>query len=201
MSTFNRKSTPRVKRGRVQKKNNWEETPNYYSTFQVVPIIDRRRPGYGYRHLLMQRDVLRFIELLPEWDEIARELDAIVLAPGRASYYGYYTPGVVHVCAWPNELWEEYSPSFYEERRSNLELLGVPCEEYGGQIRLHWTDWTARADQLLFTFLHELGHHHDALTTKQGGIANRGENYAEWYARQYTDVIWTRYCKVFPQSP
>jgi len=27
MSTFNRKSTPRVKRGRVQKKNNWEETP------------------------------------------------------------------------------------------------------------------------------------------------------------------------------
>jgi hypothetical protein len=83
-----------VKHGRVQKKNNWEETPNYYNTFQVVPVVDRRRPGYGYRHLLMQRDVLRFIEILPEWDEIARELDAIVLAPGSASSYGYYRPGL-----------------------------------------------------------------------------------------------------------
>jgi len=47
MTTFSRKSAPRVKRGQVQKKNNWEETPNYYNTFQAVPVIDRRRPGYG----------------------------------------------------------------------------------------------------------------------------------------------------------
>jgi len=144
--------------------------------------------------------VLRFIELLPDWDEIARELDAIVLAPGRGSHYGYYRPGVVHICAWPDELREDYSPRFYEERRPRIEFLGVPCEKQAGHIRLHWTEWTAGADQLLFTVLHELGHHHDALTTKQGGVANRGENYAERYARQYTDVIWARYCKVFPQS-
>ncbi len=89
MSTYHRKTTPREKGGRVQKKNNWEEAPNYYNTFQVVPVLDRKRPG--------------------------------------------------------------------------------------------------------------LGHHHDVVTTKKGGIPNRGEAYAEWYARRYRDTIFERYCKVFPE--
>jgi hypothetical protein len=129
---------------------------------------------------------------------MSRGLDAVMLAPGRAGYYGYYTPGVVHICAWPVELEEQYTPSFYEERRGQLDLLGVPCERRGAYVHVGWTEWPVRADQLLFTFLHELGHHHDALTTREGGEANRGEAYAEWYARQYTDLLWTRYQKVFP---
>ena len=195
---INRKTTPKVKQGRVQKKNNWEETPNYYNTYQAELVIDRKRPGFGFRHLLKQQDIRTFIDLLPEWDELSRGLDAIVLAPGRTDVYGYYRPGVVHICAWPIELEDQYSLSFYEERRGRLDFLGVPGERRGGHIQVRWTEWTARAHQLLFTFLHELGHHHDALTTKEGGQANRGEAYAEWYARQYTDQLWTRYREAFP---
>ena len=62
-------------------------------------------------------------------------------------------------------------------------------------LRLHskWTADQARAHQLLCTFLHELGHHHDRMTTKYKQSADRGEKYAESYARRYTELIWDRY--------
>ena len=100
MTTFNRKATPRDKRGRVQKKNNWVETPGYYNTPQALPFIDRRRPGAGYRHFLKKRDIYAFIDLLPDWPELSRGLNAIVLAPGQWDADGYHLPGVVHLCAW-----------------------------------------------------------------------------------------------------
>ncbi len=85
-----RKSAPEVKGGQVQKKNNWALTPNYYSHAQRELVIDRKRPGAGYRHLLKKRDILDFIAILPDWAELSRGLDAIVLAPGRENYFGYH---------------------------------------------------------------------------------------------------------------
>lgn len=52
MKRFNRKTDPKVIGGPVRKKNNWAPTPAYYNTEQKTPVIDRRRPGAGYRHLL-----------------------------------------------------------------------------------------------------------------------------------------------------
>ena len=71
----------------------------------------------------------------------------------------------------------------------------VTADSYYGT--LEFTEKTARAHLLLNTFLHELGHHHDALNTKTPRNANRGESYAEEYARNYADVIWNRYAQVF----
>jgi hypothetical protein len=80
---MNRKTAPSVKAGRVQKKNNWTAAATYHNTDLRLPVIDRRRPGEGYRHLLKRRDVERFIEIVPDWHELCTGLNAIVLAPHR----------------------------------------------------------------------------------------------------------------------
>jgi hypothetical protein len=196
MRKFNPKTTPRVKGGRVQKKNNWTETADYYNTAQQMPVVVRKRPGPGYRHLLKQRDIHDFIRILPDWDEISKGLNAVVLAPGGADY-GYHLPGVVHICAWDADLWEEWSLSGYEDDREILDCLAVPREMRGNKVLVKWTEATARGFQLLAVFLHELGHHHDLMSSKRQLDAGRGEPYAEAYARQYRARIWDRYFQCF----
>ena len=82
MRHINRKSAPQVSGGRVQKKNNPALTASYYDTPPPTLVIDRQRPGKGYRHLLLRRDIETFIGLLPDWPELSQGLNAIVLAPG-----------------------------------------------------------------------------------------------------------------------
>lgn len=197
MRRFTRKTDPKVIGGLVQKKNNWALTADYYNTEQKIPIIDRRRPGKGYRHILKQRDVLDFIDILPDWSELSIGLNAVVLAPGRWGLYGYHTRGVVHVCAWDEDLWIKLTPEGYEWEREIFERLGVPCEKQGEEVLCKFTEETARAHQLLATLLHELGHHHDRMTTRYKTRSSRGETYAEDYARRYAERIWVSYQEVF----
>lgn len=194
---MNRKSAPKVKRGRVQKKNKWTPTPTYYNAEQPLPVIDRRRPGEGYRHLLRRRDIEDFIALLPEWDELSKGLNAIVLAPGGDGM-GWHEPGVVHVCAWEEELWwEETVPKFVDDHRDLFELLGVAVEKRGDRLVTKWTEGQARAFQLLHVLLHEFGHHHDRMTTRSQEKAARGEWFAEEYARRHETRIWDAYLRRF----
>ena len=198
MRTSQRKSAPEVTGGRVQKKNNWEISPNYYDTPQVMPVIDRKRPGKGYRHILKKRDIYDFIGILPDWPELSRGLNAVVLAPGDFSLYGYHVPGVVHVCAWAENLWIECEPFYYERDQAILERLGVPCLPTNNNIYIcRFNESTARAFQLLEILLHELGHHHDRITTRSQRRASRGEPYAEEYARRYQAQIWDDYQRRF----
>jgi len=60
-------------------------------------------------------------------------------------------------------------------------------------VIVRWTETTAKAYQLLHVFLHELGHHHDRMTTRSRSTAARGEPYAETYAERYADRIWDAY--------
>jgi len=198
MARLNRKSAPKVKGGRVQKKNNWElSRDDYYEFTQALPVIDRKRPGSGYRHLLRKGNVVEFIALLPQWDELAEGLDAIVLAPGEDGLYGWHEQGVVHICAWPADLWERLDDAFFEPHRDLLDRLGVPYVRRQPETLCKWTDDTARAFQLLHVLLHELGHHHDRITTATRRGPGRGEPYAERYARDHGDLIWDRYIDVF----
>ena len=200
MTGFNRRTAPKVKRGYVQKKNNWTETADYYNSPQQLPVVDRKRPGYSYRHLLTRHHIYDFIDILPDWQELSRGLNAIVLAPGSNRVDGYYSPGVVHICAWdsPCEA-RQWTVEGYAEHKHFLERLGVPVVHCRGFAELKWTESSARAYQLLHILPHELGHHHDAFTTKPGGSPNRGENYAETYALKYADLIWDRYLATFGQ--
>ena len=194
---INRKSAPGVSGGRVQKKNNPEWTANYYTTPPPSLVIDRQRPGQGYRHVLMQRDVEKFIRLLPDWAELSRGLHAIVLAPGEYTTNGWHTPGVVGLCAWEADLWIDYAVGHYEDHRAIFEKLGVVSHPITNGVMCEFTEDQARAYQLLHILLHELGHHHDRMTTKSQVRASRGEPYAERYALAYQARIWEQYQEEF----
>jgi hypothetical protein len=192
-----RKTVPKVKDGRVQKKNNWEPTPRYESGAQLYPSFDRRRPGEGYRHLLKRRDLERFIDLLPDWEELSVGLQAIVLDAGDDAM-GWHDAGVVGICAWEGDLWwMDAHPEFVDAHRDLLALLDVEVLEEDGKFIVKWTEGQARAFQLLHIFLHELGHHHDRMTTRSKRGTARGESYAEEYARRYFDRIWDSYLREF----
>jgi len=197
MRQINRKATPKVVGGRVQKKSDPETSPSYYDTPQALPVIDRQRPGKGYRHVLMQRDIETFIGLLPEWAELSRGLNAIVLAPGERTTNGWHEPGVVHICAWEEDLWVDYAVSHYEDHKDIFDRLGVASHLIEKGVMCEFTETQARAYQLLHILLHELGHHHDRMTTKSKVRASRGEPYAEAYALKHEAVIWGRYQQAF----
>ena len=172
-----RKTAPRVVNGKVQRKNRTALTPTYFNTPQFTPVIDRYKPGFGYRHILKKRDVLAFIELLPDWKELSKGLRAVILAPGEYNTGGYYqSPGVIAICAWDRELWLEVYGDFFEAHRELFAKLEVPCEATpDGHYVCQWTESTIRAYQLLHIFLHELGHHHDRMTTKSQRHCCRGD--------------------------
>jgi hypothetical protein len=182
-----------VRDGRVLKHNDWTLTGDYTQWLGVELVIDRRRPGEGYRHVLAKADVERFVQLLPGWPELARGLGAIVLAPGSTRVWGWHRPGVVAVCAWPRGLWTPAwlldHPDYGPRDRALAERLGAERVHHNGQDMIAWTPGTAGAFQLLSTLLHELGHHHDRMTTRSRREAARGERYAEAYAERHQDDL------------
>jgi hypothetical protein len=105
---------------------------------------------------------------------------------------------MVTVCAWERELAGEWTARFVREHRSVLDRLGVKCEQLSKKTYfVHWTEASIRGFQLMHVLLHELGHHHDRITTRSMRRASRGERYAEDYALRYADRIWNEYVRVF----
>jgi hypothetical protein len=198
MKRLQRKSNPGVTAGRVQKKNRTDRSVRFDTAVLGYPVVHRLKPGFGYRHVLRQRDVLDFVGLLPDWPRLSQGLNALVLAPGVWNCDGWYRPGIVAVCAWERDLWREVSGSCYTAHRDLFERLEVPCEEVeGGYYLCRFTEATARAYQLLHVLLHELGHHHDCMTTRSKADAARGEGYAEDYAYEHERTVWERYLAAF----
>lgn len=199
MRTIQRMATPRVVKGKVQKKNNWQRSTNYYTApLPGMVAIDRKRPGEGYRHVLNKNDIYKFLELLPDWDTLAVGLNAVVLAPGESGVAGYHIPGAVHICAWEADLWVELNRDHVHEHQAIYERLGVECELIDGSYYLcRFNETSVRGYQLLHILLHELGHHHDRMTTRSQRRAGRGERYAEEYALKYEAAIWDSYTRTF----
>jgi hypothetical protein len=181
----------------AQSRDRVEPTPSYWNTEQPYPVVDKERPGRGYRHLLRKQDVLGFIELMPNWNELAEGLDAIVLAQGESGLEGWYTEGVGGICAWERDLWRRHPVHYFEENEGVFRRLGVECERRGEKVLCRFTENQARAFQLLNILMHELGHHHDRINTRSKFECSRGEPYAEEYALRYERIIWERYIQVF----
>jgi hypothetical protein len=161
-----------------------------------VPVV-RQRPGAGFRHLLHASHVHAFLAILPDWHALSHDLERIVLAPGSDLRDGWHRSGTVAVCAWPRALWRDECDGFFRQHRDLYERLGVPFEQTEEGWLTHFTEATARAFQLLHVLLHELGHHHDRMTTRRRVRTGRGERYAERYALDYADRIWARYVETF----
>lgn len=216
MKRCQRKTAPGVKDGRTQRKNRVAQTPDLWTYTPSSPAIERQPPGEGNRHYLLKRDVECFIGLLPDWTELSRGLKLILLATGQPDCMGWYQPGIVAICAEERELVQDWDRDFFLEHRETLDKLNVAVEvaEWAddpdrtgrtsdidsstvGSIRCHFSPQTMKAFQLLHIFLHELGHHHDRMTTRSKRQPCRGERYAEDYAVKYADQIWDRYCRQF----
>jgi hypothetical protein len=67
---------------------------------------------------------------------------------------------------------------------------------HGRRLQVQWTEEQARAFQLLHILPHELGHHHDAITTRSWR-GSRGEAYAEDYALRVQAQVWPDYARHF----
>lgn len=215
-----RRSAMRVRDGRVLKKNNWRlDQGDYRALAQDEIRLDRRRPPEGCRHLITIGQLRSFIALLPDWDEVAIGLDAIVL-DSATDCDGWCGPGVVAVCAWQQDLWDWWRPAEIQEHRHLLDMLEVervPVEQSpdfaefagwfeqrtgkpakpAGLMELRWTEGQARAYQLLHILPHELGHHHDRMTTRAQRFLGRGEAYAEAYANRVLERAWSAYARRF----
>src|SRR5687768_15974947 len=121
--SMHRRTAMRVRDGRVLKKNNWRLDARDYRVLPQDEIrLDRRRPSEGSRHLITIAELRRFVELLPDWDDVAVGLDAIVL-DSATDCAGWCGPGVVAICAWPHDLWDWWPVKMVEEHRQILDLL------------------------------------------------------------------------------
>jgi hypothetical protein len=181
--------------------------------------LERRKPADGHRHLVNVPQLRAFLDLLPEWDDIAVGIRAIVL-DSNTECHGWYQAGIVAICNWEHGLWSLEPPSFFAECGYVVELLGVETvsfqesyelrevneilQRYGRERiaggdhwrEVRWTEGQARAFQLLYVLPHELGHHHDRMTTRSRRVA-RGERYAEAYARRAVEALWPAYASEF----
>jgi hypothetical protein len=191
-----RKTSPAVHRGWVRRKQNWALTPGPYDLPPGAVELLQERPGRGYIHVVRRAQVREFLPLLPEWAELSRGLRAIVLASQSDWADAYYSRGVVELCAWPRELWQTWGRRHYLEHASILERLEVPAVWQGDEVELRFTETTARGFLLLHVLVHELGHHHDRMTTASRRIS-RGEGYAEAYAREHEAELFRRYVDRF----
>jgi len=199
MNRQSKKVTPKVVDGTVRKKNRHALTPTYWNTKQSIPVIDKEDPGPGYKHFLTKKDILEFIEIIPDWGELSIGLNGILLAEGHPTAQGLHSArhGVIEICAWERDKWIEVMPEFYEGHQNILDRLGVECEKKKKHYICKFDDKSIRAFQLLHIFLHELGHHHDKITTTKKRHCGRGERYAEAYSVKYESIIWNKYFDKF----
>lgn len=194
---FARRTATRIKKGTAQKKNRHTLTPNYWNTYQDDIQIDIQNPGKGYKHFLKKRDIKQFLKILPNREEIDIEFDAVLLAYGRYDTDGWYRNGVIGICAWSKEMTEEYSLGYFNAHKDIFDRLGVQYEVKKDYVICHFTENQIKAYQLLHILLHEIGHHHDRISTKSKRRCARGEGYAESYALKYERIIWDRYFEHF----
>lgn len=201
MSRFHRKTAPGVRDGRVQRKNNWKHSPCPYRDPPQRLVIDRQRPGRGYRPVLLKRDIERFVTLIPDWDRLAAGLNVILLADGRYRCDGWYNSGVIGLPAWPTNMRDQVDRDWFRSHRGFLARVEARVEideNDPNEFVIHWSPWTARAYQLCHVFLHELGHHADRMHTgPKRDNGSRGEKFAEDYAFDLEKVVLERYFAEF----
>jgi hypothetical protein len=183
----------------VAKKNNWvPDAGDYYARPQSEIRIERSEPGSGYRHVVTVSQLRRFLALLPDWEELAVGLEAISIWRGNPDWVGLSNPGVVVITAWPREMWWWVERSWVDDESELLARLDVELvsAEHSSAVVVRWTEAQARAYMLTDVLVHELGHHHDRMTSRSGR-AGRGEPYAVSYARRVRAQVWPEYVHEF----
>jgi hypothetical protein len=236
---FHRKASPKVKGGRVQRKNRNRTDLGYARGRQIA--IERVDPCDGYRHYVSPADVTAFLNLLPDWEELSIGLERVLLDCDPFCD-GWHDNGTVAICAQDDVPVRLLSANYALEHQGTLKRLGVPCrmltnieqecsfchhgalrdgvvafcvacgetefgldgwdlrtavEEGDNLVLAEHTDDTLKAFQLIHVLVHELGHHHDRMTSPNQRRSTRGENFAEAYALKHEAAVWEKYRRVF----
>jgi len=193
-----RKTTPKVIGGQVLRKNNHKQTPNYWNSQQKEVQIDVEKPGKGYKHFLKKRDIIKFIEIIPNWNIYAEDLDAIVLENGNTYHDGIYNNnGVICISAWEKEMDITINNHYFSAHKELFDRLRVKYKQTGNDFYCEFNAQQIKAFQLLHILLHELGHHYDRIKTKSKMRSSRGENFAEQFAFEKEAQMWQKYEEEF----
>jgi hypothetical protein len=198
MKHLNRKSAPRVIGGTVSRKSDAATTPSYWNTKQDDVVIDVQKPGSRYKHFLRKRDILKFLNLIPNWEELSFGLDAIVLTTGGVDYDGIYdNNGVICLSAWEKNRDIGMNAEYFFGHKDLFDRLRIKSRKIQDGYYLEFSPEQIKAFQLLHVFLHELGHHVDRMRTKSQNQAARGERFAETFAFEHEKQMLIKYQDAF----
>ncbi len=189
-----RKSTPGVVDGRVKKKNRTALSPDPYESDLPSLEIRRMRPAKGYYHAVSVTDVRRMIALIPDWDEVAQGIRAVFLTPGGDDAYGRYNnAGIIKLDAWPRSGIDPV----LDRKRWLLAQIGIDLGSLKEGDLVQMNRDQARCFLLLGTFLHEIGHHLDRMSTRSKRDAANGEAVAVAYEHRRQQELYPAYCAEF----
>jgi hypothetical protein len=85
------------------------------------------KPGKGYKHFLKKQDIIKFLQILPNWEELNIELDAVILAKGGGPD-GWYSQGVIAICAWEKDKTNSLSLNYFKDYKHVFDRVGVAYE-------------------------------------------------------------------------
>ncbi|MFP4105072.1 MAG: hypothetical protein ACLFVU_03185 [Phycisphaerae bacterium] len=186
---------------RAKKHGKTSRLPGYFQQPDELPAVERLRPGRGYKHLLLQTDVIDFLSLLPQYNDLSQGLEEIIFAPHREGTFGWHKPHAVAICAWDNYLWLTMDEGFIMDHEELLDRLGVEREQIPApgvpSWEVRWTEDQARGFQLLGVLLEHL-----CLRRGQWGSATEGDaslqkRYSQQYMDKHRQTIWDRYRDMF----
>lgn len=191
-----RKTATKVADGQVDRKSR--------STLSEIDDcwIRKEPAGKGYTHVVSQRQLEKFIALIPDWNHWSYRLRGILLQHGERDVFGSHFfsrrlhAGVIALCAWPSELSIDLPEEYFHEHREVLAVLGVRFSRKADGMKCNFTVAQARAFMLLHVFLHELGHHRDRHRRPAYGLKGR-EEFAEHFANQWLADLLPRYIVAF----
>jgi hypothetical protein len=189
-----RKSAPGSRGGKTQKKNRTALSPDVYVHQFESLVVQRVRPIRGSYHAVTPTDVRRFVSIIPDWDEVAAGIKAVILTPGGDDAYGRYNNvGIIKLDAWRRD-----EPVFIPGRKEWLvRAMGIHEPDDGEGWELVFSRDQVRCLLLMGTFLHELGHHVDRIQTRSKADASNGEPYAIAYEQRRQPELWEAYCAAF----
>ena len=129
--TNKKKTTPKVKSGKVQRKNFRDVAiirPDSLKIYVEVPRI-------GFQHFLSTEDIREFIKIIPKWEMISKGLDEIVLAkedPDDADGFYNADERKISISAWQQKIHKYCTLGYFRDHAEIFKILKIPCEETGG---------------------------------------------------------------------
>ncbi|TDF37224.1 hypothetical protein EYS14_13790 [Alteromonadaceae bacterium M269] len=196
-----RKVTPKVRDGKVQKKNRHQWTEFQELLDQETFSTIKMKPQEGYIHVVDRKSALKFVKLIPDWEDMSKGLSALVPDIDGCNHQtdmNYYPNSYnsIWLSPFPKDMTLYWPKEFGEGHKEVTDLLGIEQEEIDDEeIKTVWTKPKAQAWQLLHLFLYDLYCHHECMLQGKDNY-HHSDKLAEEYAIKTSAIILPDYEKV-----